>query len=283
MPTTTTTAQPITSTTTSKPSKTAPNANAGTHKKIKPGTAITLDGSNSYDADGDPLQYFWRVIEGPDIYILKNKNTASPTFKPFKAGTYEIGLKVFDGTYYSEEATVTITVERKNGSGATTTTAGQYSTTTTSSPPTNTSSSTTTIVNSKVWCPFFFLTNNDSEKIKKLRDFRNNVLLKTPRGKEYVKLFYKNAIELITILTNNQDITNQSKAVLEELLPKIKLILEGQSISISPILLYKTEGILDQISREASVELKTAIEKLKKDLEEEKIFDELGMRVNSQH
>jgi hypothetical protein len=48
----------------------------------------------------------------------------------------------------------------------------------------------------KVWCPFFFLTNNDSEKITRLRDFRNNVLLKTPIGKKHVKLFYKNAIKL---------------------------------------------------------------------------------------
>jgi hypothetical protein len=240
-----------------------------------------LNGTYSYAADGGQLQYYWRVIKNPGKYILRNKNTATPTFKPAAVGMYEIGLKVYDGTYYSEEASVTITVESENGGGATTTTSVQYSTTTTSSPLTTTSSSTTTIMSSKVWCPFLFLTNNDPEKINKLRDFRNNVLLKTPMGREYVKLFYKNALELITILINNQDITDQSKVVLDELLPEIKLAAKGKVIIFSPYVRSEIEGILKQISMEASIELKQAIEKLQKDLGEGKMFDELGVEVSS--
>ena len=246
-----TTSVPTTSTTTAKPAKTPPSANAGNNRKTKLGTAVTLDGTKSYAADGDPLQYFWQVMDGPGHYKLKNKRTATPTFKPAAVGTYEIGLKVFDGTYYSEEDSVTITVEDSSSGNSV-----------------------------KVWCPFFFLTDNDTEKITRLRDFRNNVLLKTPIGKKHVKLFYKNAIELITILINNEDVADQSKIVLEELLPKIKLAVAGQRINITPILLLEIENILNQISVEASVELKHAIEKLKKDLREEKTFDELGIEVN---
>jgi hypothetical protein len=251
---TTTTAQPITSTTTSKPAKTPPNAIAGKNRKIKLGTAIALDGTKSYDDDGNPLQYYWQVIEGPGNYILYNETSATPTFKPAEVGTYGISLKVFDGTYNSKESLVSITVENRSFDNGV-----------------------------KVWCPFFFLTNNDPEKINKLREFRNNVLLKTPMGKEYVKLFYKNAIELLTILINNQDIADQSKTVLEELLPKIELVAEGKSIIITPCLQSKIESILNQISIEASIELKNAIDKLKKDLGEEKLFDELGMEESVQH
>jgi hypothetical protein len=239
-----------TTTTTVKLSKRRPHALAGSNRIINLGTAATLDGTKSYDLDGDPLQYFWQIKEGPGNYKLKNETTATLTFIPAEVGTYEIGLNVFDGTYYSEEVSVTITVEDSSAGNSV-----------------------------KVWCPFFFLTNNDTGKITRLRDFRNNVLLKNSIGKKYVRLFYKNAIELITILINNEAVADQSKIVIEELLPKIKLAVEGQRINITPILLLEIENILNQISLEASVDLKHAIEKLKKDLGEEKIFDELGIEV----
>jgi hypothetical protein len=244
---------PTTSTTTVKPSKRRPHAKAGSNRIINLGTTVTLDGTKSYDLDGDPLRYFWQVKEAPGDYKVKNETTSTLVFKPDVVGTYEISLKVFDGTYYSEEDSVTITVEDSSS--------GNNS--------------------AKIWCPFFFLTNNDTEKIARLRDFRNNVLLKAPNGRKYVGLFYKNAIELITILINNEAVADQSKIVLEELLPKIKLAAEGNKISITPFLLSEIEGILNQISTQASVELKQAIEQLKEDMREEKIFDDLGIDIDS--
>ena len=247
------TSVPTTSTTTVKPSKRRPHAKAGSNRIINLGTTVTLDGTKSYDLDGDPLRYFWQVKEAPGKYKLKNETTSTLVFKPDVVGTYEISLKVFDGTYYSEEDSVTITVEDSFSDNSV-----------------------------KVWCPFFFLTDNDSEKITRLRDFRNNVLLKTPIGRKYVGLFYKNAIELITILINNEGVAHQSKIILEKLLPKIKLAVEGQRIKISPMLLLEIEDILNQISMEASVELRDPIEKLKEDMREEKILDKMGIEVDFQ-
>jgi hypothetical protein len=273
--------------TNNKPINTPPTANAGDDRKIKLGTIITLDGERSYDAEGNPLQYLWRVIEGPETYILQNETTATPTFKASEVGIYVIGLKVFDGTFDSEEDSVIITVETNSsgtiGGGTTTTSTVPNSSTTTTSAPATTSSSTTTILSIKVWCPLFFLTDNDIEKITLLRDFRDNVLLKTPMGKEYVKLFYRNATELISIFMNNREITNQAKTALEEILPNVKLVIEGKVITISPILLSAIEGMLDQISLEAGVELRQEIERLQEDLREGKIFDELGMKISLQN
>ena len=157
----------------------------------------------------------------------------------------------------------------------TTTTIVQNSTTTSSIIQT-TSSSTTSI---KVWCPISFLTDNDTKKINLLREFRNDFLLKTPIGKEYVAIFYKNAIELITILLRNKDMANQSKKTLEEILPQIRVVIEGERISFAPMLLSEVDGILDQISLEASIDLKQVIERLRENLREGNIFDELGIKV----
>jgi hypothetical protein len=238
-------------TTTTTPGNRPPKANAGINKKTKVGTTLALNGSMSYDLKGKKLQYSWRIISGPDNYILENETKAKATFKPLEVGTYEIGLTVFNGNHYSEEDSVTITVKDNSSDNSV-----------------------------KVWCPFFFLTNNDMEKITLLRDFRNNVLLKTPIGRKYVWLFYKNAIELITILINNEGIADQSKLVLEGLLPKIKSAVEGQKITITSFLLLEIEDILKQISFEASGELKQAIEKLREDLREEKMLDAVGIDVD---
>jgi hypothetical protein len=58
---------------------------------------------------------------------------------------------------------------------------------------------------------------------------------------------------------------------------------EGQRINITPILLLEVEDILNQISMDASVELKHAIEKFKEDLREEKFLDELGIELDFQN
>ncbi|WP_162846664.1 PKD domain-containing protein [Corticibacter populi] len=63
------------------------------------GERIELDGSGSSDADGDALTYRWLVTSKPigSEATLENANKAKASFTPDFAGTYSIGLTVFDG------------------------------------------------------------------------------------------------------------------------------------------------------------------------------------------
>ena len=54
-----------------------PVADAGSAQTVDEGTTVTLDGSNSSDADGDTLTYAWT---GPQGVTLSDASLASPTF-----------------------------------------------------------------------------------------------------------------------------------------------------------------------------------------------------------
>ncbi|HJN77020.1 MAG TPA: PKD domain-containing protein [Myxococcota bacterium] len=94
---------------------TAPVADAGGDTTGTTGSALTLDGSGSYDVDGDPLTYRWGFKSVPSGSGLDNDDwtdryTDSGNFTPDAAGDYEIRLTVNDGTEEdSDLATVTVT------------------------------------------------------------------------------------------------------------------------------------------------------------------------------
>ena len=85
-----------------------PLADAGEDQELDP-TVVTLDGSGSYDPDGDLLSYTWTQQEGPEV-VLSDKHVMSPAFLATKSGEYGFKLIVNDGTLASlpDEATVTI-------------------------------------------------------------------------------------------------------------------------------------------------------------------------------
>ncbi len=92
---------------------TPPVADAGPNQLgIIAGTLVTLDGSGSYDTDGDPLSYHWSQISGPGV-VLSDSNIVNPTFTPDTGGTYYFQLYVDDAIAYSQPDTVMITVENQ--------------------------------------------------------------------------------------------------------------------------------------------------------------------------
>lgn len=72
---------------------------------------VSLDGSGSYDADGDRLGYSWTLISTPggSSAALSDAASAAPRFTPDVAGDYTVALVVSDGKSASEKSTVTVT------------------------------------------------------------------------------------------------------------------------------------------------------------------------------
>ncbi|GLI39917.1 VCBS repeat-containing protein [Geobacter hydrogenophilus] len=89
----------------------APVANAGPDQSVPPGAMVTLDGSASYDTDGDPLTFAWAFQSCPKNICptLENSFNTNPSFIAALPGTYVLSLTVGDGSYLTTTDTVQVT------------------------------------------------------------------------------------------------------------------------------------------------------------------------------
>jgi len=92
-----------------------PVANAGDDKNVTVSTVVTLDGTNSTDANFDTLTYLWSWMASPGTApALSSATSPKPTFTPAAAGTYVLSLTVSDGKLASTPDPITITVSAAN-------------------------------------------------------------------------------------------------------------------------------------------------------------------------
>jgi hypothetical protein len=89
-----------------------PVAGAGPDQTVLVGDTVSLDGSTSHDADGDPLTFAWRLTPpAGSSATLSDPTAVMPTFAVDLPGTYSAELVVDDGTVGSAPDTVTISTE----------------------------------------------------------------------------------------------------------------------------------------------------------------------------
>ncbi|MGZ4848597.1 MAG: PKD domain-containing protein [Halobacteriota archaeon] len=96
----------------SQSTKPAPVANAGFDQTTTVKSAVTLDGSMSYDPDGHPITYAWTLTDKPhgSKAQVSSGTSAQPTFTPDKEGAYKIQLVVTDSNgIHSTVSATTVT------------------------------------------------------------------------------------------------------------------------------------------------------------------------------
>lgn len=87
-----------------------PISKAGPDQTVLEGTVITLDGSSSFDPDGDTITYIWNQIDGA-TQTLSSVSVEKLTFTPSADGVFIFSLIVSDGSISSDADEVVITVD----------------------------------------------------------------------------------------------------------------------------------------------------------------------------
>lgn len=87
-----------------------PTAVAGPDQRAPVGTPMYLDGSRSYDPEGETIFYYWTQVAGPAASFWTHPLFSDVAFAPTSAGEYRFSLVVDDGGRLSAPDTVTLDV-----------------------------------------------------------------------------------------------------------------------------------------------------------------------------
>jgi alpha-tubulin suppressor-like RCC1 family protein len=87
-----------------------PVAHAGVNQSVVQGETVSLNGSQSTDANLDPLTYIWRIVSKPlnSLAALSDATVRQPSFVADMGGKYVVSLVVNDGLVNSEPSNVTM-------------------------------------------------------------------------------------------------------------------------------------------------------------------------------
>jgi hypothetical protein len=145
----------------------------------------------------------------------------------------------------------------------------------------NSSSSSTTTSRRQLW-PLLYdemWGNEKDQNLLLLRTFRDEILLNTETGKEYILMLYANSLEIAILLLQDPSSTELTSEVIKELLNSVESLLYSDDMVIGQKTIDSFEFLLNQLEPKASPVLKTVIKKVKKNIREEVIFKQLGVRI----
>ena len=94
---------------------TQPVADAGPDQSVITGSIVSMDGSGSFDADGDGLTFTWSITSKPasSLAELSNPFEIAPTFEADVRGSYVIQLIVNDGMIPSDPDSAIVTATNR--------------------------------------------------------------------------------------------------------------------------------------------------------------------------
>jgi hypothetical protein len=141
--------------------------------------------------------------------------------------------------------------------------------TTTTTVPANTTTTiipTTTTTTPAGPCPATQVLGAESRQLDTLREFRDNVMGQSLKGRLYTRLYYYCAGEVSSIIAADDSLTAESAAVLDTLLPAVEAATSSGAITLSDEQKAQILPVLDRISSKASFGLRLIIRKVQRDL-----------------
>jgi len=108
-----------------------------------------------------------------------------------------------------------------------------------------------------------------------LRTFRDEILAKSEVGRDHVFMLYNHSLEILILLLLDPSLTQETKSVIDELLPEIISLLNGGEITLSQEKIARIDSLISHLEAKATPQLSRALEKVKWDLRDRKLFTQL--------
>jgi hypothetical protein len=133
-----------------------------------------------------------------------------------------------------------------------------------------------------LWTPALYesiVGRNTMEKLARLRRLRDEVLGVHQTGAFYVDLLYDYSEEVATLLLRDPELRARTAGFLARVQLDVNALLAGKHITVTGVLHGEMESLLDDFRAHASPGLQTVLEKVKKEMREGALFEELGITV----
>jgi hypothetical protein len=134
----------------------------------------------------------------------------------------------------------------------------------------------------KCLCPIEALVagaRDSADVVSFLRRFRLEVLQRTPRGREYTRLFERFKGEAALLLLRNTGLAERSRTTLERIKPVLGNLVERHEASISRADLEQVERLIAEYATAGTRELREALTRFKRDLRNRKALAQFGWAV----
>jgi hypothetical protein len=128
-------------------------------------------------------------------------------------------------------------------------------------------------------CPVSLLLEGSGHEQEIFARFRDRVLAENERGINYTRHYYIHSPEITLILLTDNDIRAHARKILSELIPVVSARLKKGEASLPQKTLEDMDGLINEIARSASPELKDVLRMAKSDLIKKTFFEELKIRV----
>jgi hypothetical protein len=128
-------------------------------------------------------------------------------------------------------------------------------------------------------CPTGLVLGNDEIKMNVLRKMRDDRMQSSKIGVSLIDLYYGHAEEISDILLGDDELIEIAADVVGEIVEKTAALNSNGEVNIGRELVDDILDLADKIDKDASPSLKTAIRKVKKEIEKGEIFRELGIKA----
>ena len=136
-----------------------------------------------------------------------------------------------------------------------------------------------TTTTTKGLCPSEVALQGNSYQLQKLRDFRDRVLANTPRGNDYIAIYYQHSSEVSLLLLSDEGLRTKARKLLVDFLPTIESLLGDEEVVLSKELVTRIESLLDGIGSKASPQLRAEISKVQREIRKTEFLEQLGIAV----